>query len=203
MVLNRFGAIDSCPPLFRNFQQFFRWTRKATNVVEQLSRGSVRALIISPTSAKRTGVLPDESSHPRKNICLSENRKPCSNPHIPRSTHEGVSRSSRHVVRDAVDASGAQTNALGSRTVKPCGPDPPTLGSSIADDDRQMRRGLTSPAPRGDHGAAVKPLRRECRTVRPTLSDYAGVVFSFPPPAAGAACTRHSLLPPYFEGRRI
>src|ERR1700737_3292694 len=28
----------------------------------------------------------------------------------------------------------------------------------------RSRRGLKSPVPRGEHGAAVKPLRRECRS---------------------------------------
>src|ERR1700759_1445977 len=52
---------------------------------------------------------------------------------------------------------------LRKRTVKPCGPVPPTLGSSCAKRSAKRRR-LTSPVLRGDHGAAVNPLRRECRT---------------------------------------
>src|SRR3954453_21620492 len=42
----------------------------------------------------------------------------------------GVSRSSRTLVRDAVDAAARLTNAL-KRTAKLCGPDAPTLASSL------------------------------------------------------------------------
>jgi hypothetical protein len=49
------------------------------------------------------------------------------------------------------------------RTVKPCGPVPSMLGSSCAKRFAR-RRWLTSPTHRGERGAAVKPLRRECRS---------------------------------------
>src|SRR5581483_11516455 len=62
-------------------------------------------------------------------IAISEKAKQCSNPRRPALTTEGVSRSSRHVVRDAMDAA-ARRRCAHVRTVKPCGPDPPTLGSS-------------------------------------------------------------------------
>ena len=58
-----------------------------------------------------------------------------------------------------------------------------------------QRRRLTSPVLRGERGAAVKPLRREC------WSDFGVPVltcvrlFCFARKAVGAACTRHSLRP--------
>jgi len=52
-------------------------------------------------------VLPDESSLFRKNILVSENRKSWSKVHVPRYP-EGVSRSSRNVARDAMDAIASQ-----------------------------------------------------------------------------------------------
>ena len=54
---------------------------------------------------------------------------------------------------------------------------------------------LKSPAHQEEHGAAVKPLRRECR------SDFGVPVlacvrlFCFARKAVGASCTRHSLRP--------
>jgi hypothetical protein len=53
----------------------------------------------------------------------------------------------------------------GPRTVKPCGPDPPMLGSSLPISEIGRRWRLTSPVLQGELGAAVKPLRRECRIV--------------------------------------
>jgi hypothetical protein len=50
------------------------------------------------------------------------------NQHVSRP-QEGRSRSSRVSVRDAVDAAWRKTCGM-SRTAKPCGPVPPTLGSS-------------------------------------------------------------------------
>src|SRR5689334_582311 len=59
---------------------------------------------------------------------------------------------------------------------------------------------LKSPAHQEERGAAVNPLRRECR------SDFGVPVlacvrlFCFARKAVGAACTRHSLRPPLSEG---
>src|ERR1700758_1562371 len=57
------------------------------------------------------------------------------------------------------------------RTVKPCGSGPPMLESSLRVGDVGLRTDtprrrwwLTSPAHQEEHGAAVKPLRRECRS---------------------------------------
>jgi hypothetical protein len=79
-----------------------------------------------------------------------------------------------------------------ARTVKPCGPVPPTLGSSCAEQSAQRRR-LESPVLRGERGAAVKPLRRECRMFRLTCTDL-WAPFLFSPrglrvrPAPGIPC---------------
>ncbi len=66
-----------------------------------------------------------------------------------------------------------------------------------------QRRWLTSPRHLGEYGAAVKPLRRECRNVS-ALPDYLVCVSTlFAHKAAGAASARHSLHPLYSGGTRI
>src|SRR5581483_3252254 len=83
------------------------------------------------------------------------------------------------------------------RTVKPCGSGSPMLESSFRNHFRR-RWWLTSPAHQEEHGAAVKPLRRECR------SDFGVPVLAcvrllrFARKAVGAACTRHFLRPQFF-----
>ena len=47
------------------------------------------------------------------------------------SHKRGVSRSSRTLMRDAMDAAAREDEARISRTAKACGPDPPMLGSSL------------------------------------------------------------------------
>jgi hypothetical protein len=70
---------------------------------------------------------------------------------------EGASRSSRTSSAGCDGRGHAARRAAGQRTVKPCGPDPPTLGSSRSRSiDR--RRGLTSPVPRGEHGVSRKAI---------------------------------------------
>ena len=51
--------------------------------------------------------------------------------------------------RDAVDAGGALTKALGLRTAKSCGPDAPTLASSWR--DLLLTTVTTKPGHRGEH----------------------------------------------------
>src|ERR1700755_2848599 len=69
-----------------------------------------------------------------------------------------------------MDASGRKTCGT-MRTVKPCGSGSPTLESSwwigevgLWSAPPRGRWWLTSPAHQEEHGAAVKPLRRECRS---------------------------------------
>jgi hypothetical protein len=60
-------------------------------------------------------------------------------------------------------------DARRKRTVKPCGPGIPTLVLSLRSQvDRRQR--LTSPVLWGERGAAVKPLRRECRAISACLT---------------------------------
>ncbi len=100
-----------------------------------------------------------------------------------------------------MDALGRKTCGT-MRTVKPCGPGSPMLEIKFAELFRE-RWWLKSPAHQEEHGAAVKPLRRECR------SDFGVPVlacvrlFRFAREAVGAACTRHSLRPLLSEGHRI
>src|SRR5262245_58569600 len=59
------------------------------------------------------------------------------------------------------------------------------------------RGGLTSPVPRGEHGAAVKTIARgmpDCFGVPVVTNSYA---FHFAYEAAGARCIRHSLRPQF------
>jgi hypothetical protein len=98
-----------------------------------------------------------------KNKPLCEKPKRPYIPSHPALAPEGVSRSPRHVARAAMDEGRAARRAAGSRTVKPRGPGTSTLVSSCAERFAQRRR-LTSPTLRGERGAAVKPLRRECRS---------------------------------------
>ena len=106
--------------------------------------------------------------------------------------------------RDAVDAWDAQRafrapTKASWRTAKPCGPDPPTLGSSLRDDVRK-RRWLESPAHRGEHGAAVNTIARGMSVVPAEPVVTAACVFCCRR-AMGAASIRHSPRPLDFEGR--
>ena len=94
----------------------------------------------------------------------------------------------------AVAAGFLARRARDERTVKPCGPVPPTLGTSLAK-RFERRRGLTSPVPRGERGAAVRPLRRECRSDFGVPVLACARLFCFARKAVGATCTLHSLRP--------
>ena len=102
---------------------------------------------------------------------FSEKAKQHYNPRRPAPTTEGVSRSLRHVARDAMDAPLTAKRAAEARTVKPCGPGTSTLVSTPG--SSPGGRGLKSPIPRGEHGVSRQTSRRECRIVRLTCSDYA------------------------------
>ncbi len=113
----------------------------------------------------------------------------------------GVSRSSRTLRRDAMDAACAMTKRA-TRTAKPCGPDAPTLASNSR---RRVPRlagdgGNKARSPRRARSKPLKPLRRECRVDPAHLWRLPRVLFSLAREAAGATDTRHSLRP-LFEGR--
>src|SRR5579871_2977644 len=73
-----------------------------------------------------------------------------------------------------MDALGRKTCGA-MRTVKPCGPVPPMQGTSLRDNSQvTVAKKLVR---RGDHGAAVRPLRRECRMISAYLCWPACVFF--------------------------
>ena len=80
------------------------------------------------------------------------------------------------------------------RTVKPCGSGSPTLESS----EWKMihsRWWLKSPAHQEEHGAAVEPLRRECRMISAYLCWPRVRFFCLHARQWVRSCTRHSLRP--------
>jgi hypothetical protein len=77
-------------------------------------------------------------------------------------SHRGALRNVINAGRDAVDAGGASDESAALRTAKSCGPDAPTLASSLAR-RRARRRWQTSPVTGESTKETVKPLRGECR----------------------------------------
>jgi hypothetical protein len=106
----------------------------------------------------------------------------------PASTRRGVSRSSRHARRGAMDARGPTDERHAGGRAKSRGPDLPTLRSSR----RKMKPSATEAKEPGTPGRARisrKPLRREGRCFG------VPVAFLFEVRAAGATCIRLSLRP--------
>ncbi len=89
--------------------------------------------------------------------------------HPSRARQEGVSRSSRNVVRDVVDAITSSDVRWGSRTVKSCGPDSPTLESTLGVTSLG-EWWLKSPVHQGEHEAAVKTIAQGMPVVSAALS---------------------------------
>src|SRR5713226_8368422 len=100
------------------------------------------------------------------------------------------------------------------RTEKSCGPDAPTLASSLrrrvpAQPGQTCRQsasdgGKQARSPGRARRKPLKPLRREGRVSRRTLGDYARVLhLNFAREAAGASGTRLSLRPLSSEGQKI
>jgi hypothetical protein len=100
------------------------------------------------------------------------------------------------------------------RTEKSCGPDAPTLASSLRRrapaQPGQTRRqsasdgGKQARSPGRARRKPLKPLRREGRVSRRTLGDYARVLhLNFAREAAGASGTRLSLRPLLSEGQKF
>jgi hypothetical protein len=83
-----------------------------------------------------------------------------------------------------------------ARTVKSCGPDPPTLGSSLRDSRR--RWWLKSPVHQGEREAAVKTVAQGMPVVSAGPVVTAACVFCCRR-AMGAASIRHSLRPLLIE----
>jgi hypothetical protein len=100
------------------------------------------------------------------------------------------------------------------RTEKSCGPDAPTLASSLRRrapaQPGQTRRqfaddgGKQARSPGRARRKPLKPLRREGRVSRRTLGDYARVLhLNFAREAAGASGIRLSLRPLLSEGQKF
>jgi hypothetical protein len=103
-----------------------------------------------------------------------------------------VGPSSPDVRRVAMDALGRKTCGIGAygQAVWSC---PANAGTSLRDDlQATVAKKLVR---RGDHGAAVTPLRRECRMMSAYLCWPRVRSLYFARKAVGASCTRHSLRP--------
>ena len=103
-----------------------------------------------------------------------------------------------------MDAEFAKDDRKRSRTAKSCGPDAPMAGVKFARSLRFLGATVTNKlwSHRGEHGISRKPLRREGRTAsaEPVCS-CAFLFATFAHETAGAARTRSSLRPLFFEGR--
>src|SRR5437763_13159761 len=97
-----------------------------------------------------------------------------------------------------MDALASRDERRQQRTAKPCGPDAPTLASSLWSDPQATV--ARKPGRRGERGISRKPLRREGRIVSANLWRLRSCAFLFACEAMGAAGTRLSLHPPSFEG---
>ena len=104
-------------------------------------------------------------------------------------------RTRRHGRRAGCDGRGLASSdeGCGRRTAKACGPDLPTLGSTL----RAQESGGTvaiKPGHRGERAISRKPLRREGRTVSAYL--YSLVCFlRFLPCTRGCGCDVHPAFP--------
>src|SRR5215813_15386709 len=95
-----------------------------------------------------------------------------------------------------MDAMAAADECRARRTAKPCGPDAPTLASSLQLMNCR-RRWLPSPAHRGERGISRNTIAQGMPDV---LAEPVVTAACFPccRRAMGAASARHSLRPPYF-----
>jgi hypothetical protein len=146
------GSSPATTSLYIN-DSIIPWRAKARTAMTTGERPRALHLICPTSPAQKT-----------KNNSVYQKRKSDVGLRHPASVRRGVSRSPRDVRRGAMDAAARETNAP-ARTVKPCGPVPPTLGSSFV---VMIRKAMVakSPVHQGEHGAAVAPLRRECRMLR-------------------------------------
>ena len=120
---------------------------------------------------------------------------------VPRPTKRGASRSSRVLARDAMDAMRAATRR-GLRTAKSCGPDPPTLESSLQVMILQATVANKPGTPRRTR-ISRKPIAQgmpDCLGC-PVVACVRQSAFSWHARLAGAVSIRHSLRPLSFEGR--
>jgi hypothetical protein len=170
---------------------------QASRLLRNSSAHPPRSVAPVPRRAKHLLFSRNVSSPRRKNKSLCENQK--------QSYISSVPRFLRRAFRDRYDTwrgmrwTGIGRKACGrARTVKPRGPDPPTLGSSLVDHRSMRRQRLISPVLWGERGVSRQTLRRECRMFRPTCSDYARTLCFFSRarlrvrPAPGIPCALSS-----------
>src|ERR1700730_16818498 len=124
--------------------------------------------------------------------------------HVVPARWRGVSRSSRTLARNAVDALALQDEWRLRRTVKSCGPDASTPASSLADKYPLGDGDKKARSPGRARRNPLKPLRREMPGVSggPVVTTRVRLLH-FAHEAAGAAGTRHSLRPLFSSGERI
>ena len=91
--------------------------------------------------------MPVMSSPLAKNILLFRLVETAIEPIRPALIRRGVARRHERGVRDAMDALGAQDGRLAKRTAKSCGPDIPTLISSLQIDDLASDGGKKARSP--------------------------------------------------------
>ena len=133
------------------------------------------------------------SSASHKNILVSDNRKLCFMSRVPRS-QEGRLAIVTNVERGMRWTRSCRKTCGASRTVKPCGPVPATLGSTPG----SRARGDGGKKARFTGESTEQPLNHRAGNavmLRHTCSDYARLLFHFANEAAGAAGARHSLRP--------
>src|SRR5437588_10998906 len=92
-----------------------------------------------------------------------------------------------------MDALASQDERGLRRTAKPCGPDAPTLASSLRSDLQAMV--ARKPGHQGERVISRKPSCREGRSVSANLWRRRSCAFLFACEAAGASGTRLSLRP--------
>jgi hypothetical protein len=97
---------------------------------------------------------------------------------------------------------GAARRAARARTAKSRGPDAPTLASSLEGNAPQRRRGLSSPAPRGERAIDRKTIARGMPVDPAEPVVTAACVFCCRR-AMGAACIRHSPRPLDLGGTKM
>jgi hypothetical protein len=143
------------------------------------------------------------SSPSRKNISLLRPVETLLNLTPSRPHKRGASRSSRTLGAGCGGRGGVTRRMTRPRTAKPCGPDAPTLASSLRNGDvspnRLTRRagdgGKRARSPGRARSRPLKPLRRECRVTPGEPVATTRVLSTFAHEATGAAGIRHSLRP--------
>ena len=97
-------------------------------------------------------------------------------------------------MRDAVDAGMSATNDVDPRTAKSCGPDAPTLASSVRKVFPQATV-ANKPGHRGERDISRKTIARGMPGVSGVTVVTNACAFYTPHAAAGASSARHSLRP--------